>query len=226
MNKHLKHIAVIPAREGSVGLPKKNQLLFDSTAKFLEKLNWISEVIVTSDDQIILDKAISNNFKDYKRSNYLSGSDISIKLVFKDLIDKLNFKENYILWLFYLPIVYKNLIDFQNAKKIIEKNSVKSLCSFVPSKTHPFYTWRYDDKNKKISQFIKNDVFRRQDLPSAWMHYHYLCCFKVSELDKLNNELLNSETHPIFLTREYSKNLIEIDSKEDLEKWHKINNKL
>ena len=66
MNKHLKHIAVIPAREGSVGLPKKNQLLFDSTAKFLEKLNWISEVIVTSDDQIILDKAISNNFKDYK----------------------------------------------------------------------------------------------------------------------------------------------------------------
>ena len=58
------------------------------------------------------------------------------------------------------------------------------------------------------------------------MHYHYLCCFKVSELDKLNNELLNSETHPIFLTREYSKNLIEIDSKEDLEKWHKINNKL
>ena len=63
----------------------------------------------------------------------MSGSDISIKLVFKDLIDKLNFKENYILWLFYLPIVYKNLIDFQNAKKI-EKNSVKSLCSFVPSK--------------------------------------------------------------------------------------------
>ena len=139
MNKHLKHIAVIPAREGSVGLPKKNQLLFDSTAKFLEKLNWISEVIVTSDDQIILDKAISNNFKDYKRSNYLSGSDISIKLVFKDLIDKLNFFENYILWLFYLPIVHKNLIDFQNAKKII-KNSVKVYALLCLQK-HIHFTW-------------------------------------------------------------------------------------
>ena len=41
------------------------------------------------------------------------------------------------------------------------------------------------------------------------------CCFKVSELDKLNNELLNSGS-PNFLTREYSKNLIEIDSKEIL----------
>ena len=116
--------------------------------------------------------------------------------------------------------------DFQNAKKIIEKNSIKSLCSFVPSKTHPFNTWVYDKKNRKINQFIKNDIFRRQDLPPAWMHYHYICCFKASEIDKLNNELINSETYPIFLSEEYSKNLVEIDTLEDLERWSQVNNKL
>ena len=226
MSKNSKHFAIIPARAGSVGLPKKNQILFDSTANFLKNLNWINETIVTSDDKVILDKAILNNFKEYKRSNYLSGSSISIKSVFKDLIDTLNFTEDCILWLFYLPIVYKNLTDFQNAKKIIEKNSIKSLCSFVPSKTHPFNTWVYDKKNRKINQFIKNDIFRRQDLPPAWMHYHYICCFKVSEIDKLNNELINSETYPIFLSEEYSKNLVEIDTLEDLERWSQVNNKL
>jgi len=226
MSKNSKHFAIIPARAGSVGLPKKNQILFDSTANFLKNLNWINETIVTSDDKVILDKAILNNFKEYKRSNYLSGSSISIKSVFKDLIDTLNFTEDCILWLFYLPIVYKNLTDFQNAKKIIEKNSIKSLCSFVPSKTHPFNTWVYDKKNRKINQFIKNDIFRRQDLPPAWMHYHYICCFKVSEINKLNNELINSETYPIFLSEEYSKNLVEIDTLEDLERWSQVNNKL
>ena len=226
MSKNSKHFAIIPARAGSVGLPKKNQILFDSTANFLKNLNWINETIVTSDDKVILDKAILNNFKEYKRSNYLSGSSISIKSVFKDLIDTLNFTEDCILWLFYLPIVYKNLTDFQNAKKIIEKNSIKSLCSFVPSKTHPFNTWVYDKKNQKINQFIKNDIFRRQDLPPAWMHYHYICCFKASEIDKLNNELINSETYPIFLSEEYSKNLVEIDTLEDLERWSQVNNKL
>ena len=78
-------------------------------------------------------------------------------------------------------------------------------------------------KKKKIFQYIKNDIYRRQDLPNAWMHYHYICCFKSKEIKKLNNELLNSKTYPFFLSNEYSNNLIEIDSPEDLEKWNEAN---
>ena len=63
-------------------------------------------------------------------------------------------------------------------------------------------------KNKKISQYIENDIYRRQDLPPAWMHYHYVCCFKAKELNYLNSELLNSETYPVFLSEDYDKNLI------------------
>ena len=72
--------------------------------------------------------------------------------MFKDLIDTLNFTEDCILWLFYLPIVYKNLRD--KMQKKIKKNSIKSLCSLTPSKTHPLILLVYD-KNRKINQFIK-----------------------------------------------------------------------
>lgn len=223
MNKNLKHIAVIPARAGSIGLPKKNQILFDNTIEFLDDLSWLDEIIVNSNDNIVLDKAKKRKYTIYERSEVLSGPNISIKSVFIDLADSLKIKDNVIIWLFYLPILYKNYSDFEKAKIIIENPEVNSLCTFVPAKTHPLNTWQYDEKNKKILQYIENDIYRRQDLPPAWMHYHYVCCFKVNELKNLNNELLNSKTYPIFLSKEYAKNLIEIDTPDDLKRWKEAN---
>ena len=223
MSKKFKHIGVIPARAGSIGFPKKNQIFFDNTADFLKDLSWLDEVIVTSDDIVVLDKAKRKKYTVYERSDVLSSSDISIKSVFKDLINSLKIQNDVILWLFYLPILYKNHSDFEQAKTIIEKSEIRSLCTFVPAKTHPLNTWQYDQKNKKLSQYIENDIYRRQDLPFAWMHYHYVCCFKAKELNHLNSELLSSETYPIFLSDDYAKNLIEIDMPEDFEKWKKVN---
>jgi len=223
MTKKFKHIGVIPARAGSIGFPKKNQIFFDNTADFLKDLSWLDEVIVTSDDMVLLDKAKRKKYTVYERSDVLSSSDISIKSVFKDLINSLKIQNDVILWLFYLPVLYKNYSDFEEAKSIIEKSEIRSLCTFVPAKTHPLNTWQYDQKNKKLSQYIENDIYRRQDLPFAWMHYHYVCCFKAKELNHLNSELLSSETYPIFLSDDYAKNLIEIDMPEDFEKWKKAN---
>ena len=225
MTKNFRHIAVIPARAGSIGLPQKNQIFFDNTANFIDQISWIDEIVVNSNDSIVLDKARSRNYTIYDRPEILSGPEISIKSVFTDLINSKNLKQNEIIWLFYLPILFKNAQDFKNAKTRIEQPDIKSLCTFVPVKSHPFNAWKYDKKNKKINQYIKNDFYRRQDLPPAWIHYHYVCCFKVSEIDKLNNELLNTETYPFFLSKEYAKNLIEIDTPEDLEKWNLVNNK-
>tara|TARA_Y100000768_G_scaffold63599_1_gene43732 strand:- start:35619 stop:36320 length:702 start_codon:yes stop_codon:yes gene_type:complete len=225
MTEKIRHVAVIPAREGSVGFPKKNQKFFDITADFLNHLLWFDEIIVTSNDRVILDKAKIRKYTPYRRSESLSGPDISIKSVMEDLVKSLKIQDNVIIWLFYLPIPYKNYSDFDHAKHLIETLQFKSLCSFVPAKSHPFNTWKYDQKNKKINQFIKNDIYRRQDLPLAWMHHHYLCCFRVKELKNLNNELLNSKTYPIFLSKKHSENLVEIDTYEDLEKWQEANSK-
>ena len=45
----------------------------------------------------------------------------------------------------------------------------------------------------KITKFIKNDIYRRQDLPKAYYHFHYISCFKVSEVKKLNSEMINKK---------------------------------
>ena len=72
-----------------------------------------------------------------------------------------------------------------------------SLCGFTNVITHPFLTWGI--KNKKIFKFVKNNVFRRQDLPKAYSHNHIVCCFKINEIKNLNNELLNVNTFPLII---------------------------
>jgi len=67
MPKKSKHIAVIPARARSVGFPKKNQIFFDNTANFIEDLFWFDEVIVTSNDKVVLDKARKRKFSKDQR---------------------------------------------------------------------------------------------------------------------------------------------------------------
>ena len=47
------HIALIPARKGSKGLPLKNRMFFDATADFLDDQKIWDRVIVSSDDKEI-----------------------------------------------------------------------------------------------------------------------------------------------------------------------------
>ena len=122
----------------------------------------------------------------------------------------------------FLPLLYKNKNDFDECKKIIEQKNIYSLCTFIKVKSHPFNCWKYDEKNKELSKYINNDVFRRQDLPPAWEHYHYVCCFKAGEIKKLNSELINSKTYPVFLDKDLTEKLVEIDTPEDYEKWKKL----
>lgn len=216
------HMAVIPAREGSQGFKHKNRLLFDITADFLDSVGWIDDVIVSTDDPTIVEYAKKRNYSIHHRSADLAGPAVSIKQVFESVVGVMEIDHETVLWLFYLTIAYKQKNDFLMAKKIIEQKEVASLCSFVPASTHPYKCWKFDDKKNELEQFIPNNTFRRQDHPAAWEHYHYLSCFKVSELPALNHEIINRNTHPVFLKKETVDQLVEIDTQEDYEKWKKI----
>lgn len=215
----LQHIAFIPARKGSKGFPFKNRLLFDDTADFIDEHGWFEKVIVSTDDEIVEQKARERGYSVHRRPAQLCGDAVSIKEVLQSVIDDQKLDKKAIVWLFYLPIVYKNLSDFLRAKQVMEEGPVVSLCGFIEAKSHPFYCWSYDERTGQLKQYIKNDVYRRQDLPPAWTHHHYLCCFKAGEIGNLNNELISNRTYPFFLSGDTAEQLIELDTPQQYEQW-------
>lgn len=216
----MEHIAVIPARKGSKGFKYKNRILLDNCLKFVKKIHWFDKVIITSDDDRIINKAKKNRLIFINRSKKLSNGKVSIKSVMIDVVKKKNLNADDIVWLIYIPLIGKKKIEFDKAKKIIQKKENKSICGFVPIKSHPYNTWYL--KEKKMIRLFKKDIYRRQDLPKMWEHNHLICAFKVYELDRLNSELINDDTTPFIFKRKRTENIIEIDYKEDLKK---INNK-
>ena len=173
MRDKLTHIAVIPARKNSKSLPYKNRFLFKYTAKFLKNNKLFNKIYVNSDDPHLKILAKKYGFDFFNRQQKLARDTTCIKKVFIDMNNKLNFPKNTYIWLFYIPLVYKNKIDFKKAIKLVEKKKLKSICSFIPAKTHPMSCWKV--KKDEVSQFIKNDLCRRQDFPKAYSHHHYIC---------------------------------------------------
>ena len=216
-----KHIAFIPARKGSIGLKYKNRLFFGNTANFLDKIDIFDEILVSSDDSEVITCAKKRNYLTHNRKSELSGSSISIKSVLENVIAEMNVDPETYIWLFYLPILYKNESDFINTMSKITKYKIKSLCSFIPAMSHPLNCWMYSN-GIGLEQYIENDVFRRQDLPKAWMHHHYLCAFKAGCINDLNSELINANTFPVFLDKKTADNLVEVDTLEDYEEWKRI----
>lgn len=209
----IQHLAFIPARKGSIGFKFKNRLLFKNTAVFLKNNKIFDRIIISTNDNKIKKFAGNFDFEVHNRKNNFSGSKVSIKKTLKNFIKEKKVSKNTIIWLIYIPIVYKNIQDFKKAKKITLTKNFKSLCSFKKVNISPFNCWK--KKKGKMIQYIKNDFYRRQDLPEAFIHYHYLCAFKTQHLNKLNSELISSYTIPIILDKNTSSKLIEIDTKQD-----------
>lgn len=219
MNNKYEHIAVIPARKNSKSLPFKNRFLFKHTARFLKGNKLFSKVFVNSDDMYLHNLAKKYDFTFFKRNNKFARDRTCIKEVFIDMKKKLKFANNTFVWLFYIPLVYKNNSDFKKAIETVEKKRLKSICAFKKVDTNPMSCW-YLKKNKPY-QFIKNDICRRQDFPEAYSHHHYICGFKLNYLNKLNNELISRSTFPIILNDYTSKKLIEVDTPDELKKFNK-----
>ena len=212
MKNKINHIAIIPARKNSKGLKLKNRLLFDYTEKFLKKIKWFDKIVFASDDDYFIPKCKKTNFFFYQRDKKNAKDDSSIKSLMQEVSKKLNLDQETILWLFYLTIPDRKLSDFKKLKSITKEKQFLSAMSFLAPQTHPYDCWII---NKKLKKFIKNDIYRRQDKIKLFEHHHYLCAFKVKELNKLNSELINSNTYPLIL----NKKIIEVDTKEDLNKF-------
>ena len=91
----MKATAVIPARGGSKGIPRKNlkdiggKPLIAWTIESASKSQYVSEIIVSTDDQEIADVARQHGAEISWRIPELCGDDIPIQTVYQDEILKI-----------------------------------------------------------------------------------------------------------------------------------------
>ena len=92
--------------------------------RICKKIKWFKKVIITSDDEYIINKAIKNKISFIKRSKKLSNGKISIKTVMVDVIKKTNLNKNTIVWLIYIPLIGKRKTNLIKQRKLFKKRKI------------------------------------------------------------------------------------------------------
>lgn len=200
---------IIPARKGSKGLIYKNRMLFDDTALIIPK-HLKSQVIVTTDDDYIKNKAIEYDFLWMTRSESLSNDTASTRDVLINIKKKMAFKEHDIFFLLYLTYPERTWHQVQDFIDDFLQSHKKSMMCKKEIKHHP-YLCLYEKEEHKGQQIVSHDLYRRQDYPKMFEISHFMFMCYISELERLNKNLYNSETvfYPI-------PDPIDIDTKKDL----------
>lgn len=216
-----RHIAVVPARKGSKGVPGKNRALFGLLADFIDASGLFDATILTTDDEDLIARAAARGYLARRRPDALASDSASIKQAFVDLAahPPMPLAPHDYLWLLFIPLVWREIGDFRDARAIVDARRPAGLCSFIPVKNHPYSAWRIDAGAGRIEKYIDNDYYNRQDFPPAWENYNHLSCVRVADLPRANANLVCSDTWPVLLDHEYADKLVEIDEPEDFRRW-------
>lgn len=215
MNKTF--LAIIPARGGSKRLPRKNVLdlagkpLIAHSIEAGLKSKYISKVVVSSDDEEILQISEKFGADTIKRPDYLATDTSSTFDAIEHTINSLE-KYNYIVLLQPTsPLRNEKYID-EAIELLIEKNA-DAIVSVCETEHSPLWCNTLDD-TLSISNFLSDEVLgkRSQDLP---IFYRLNGAIYICETKKLleNKSFFLKEN--IFAYKMERKNSIDIDTKLD-----------
>ena len=224
-----KIIAIIPARGGSKGIPRKNIKLF--CGKPL--LAWKVEAAIKSGifDRIILstdDQEIAEVGKKYKAEIlFMRPKELAV-----DTTPTIAVLQHAITWLLdneqYFPDAVAILepttpgvesFHLQEAWEIFKKTKADSVISIldVPSQFNPF--WQFTiSKNNQLSLFsgdhIKKIIRRRQDLPTTYYRNSALYIFNPKLLFDAAPSFYGEKVYGYIMDKKYS---MDLDRPEDWE---------
>lgn len=208
---------VIPAREGSKGLPHKNRKLFDYTANIIP-YELKKYVYVFSDDADIIQSGRDYGFNITPRPISISQDTTSTKETMEYFIkyNKCDKTDDIImLYLTYPERKWEHVVE---ALRTMNQTGSKSLLCKKPACGTPYLMLKEEDGNRG-SQLFKHDLYRRQDYAKCFELSHYISIFNASELNNLNNNLYNDNT--IFI--DMPNDIVDIDTQKELDylEWKK-----
>ena len=221
-----KVLAIIPARGGSKGLPRKNIIdiagipLISWTIKASLNSKYILKTIVSSDSEEILEIAIKYGAEIIKRPDEFATDTSSSEVVVKHVLESIEEKFDYIVLLQPTsPLRDANDIDNAFEKLFSSKaNALISVCEYDNKILKAF-------KENKFGYIegISNNQYpfmRRQDLPKTYMSNGAIYIINVEEFLK-NENFFTDKTISYEMSLEKS---LDIDTLKDLEKVEKYIN--
>jgi CMP-N-acetylneuraminic acid synthetase len=216
----MKVIAIIPARGGSKGIPRKNIInflgkpLIQWSIDAALKSKIITDVVVTSDDDEILEEAKKNNSViTVRRPKYLAQDDSRTEPVLVHTIKSLNKKQYDYLILLQPTSPLRNEKDIDEAFEKLIKSDANSLISVCALEHHPYKSFKTDE-NGFLEGILNNDFpfSPRQILPEVYRANGAIYIIKVKDFMN-NSSLLTNKTIHFKMSDESS---LDIDTKKDL----------
>lgn len=222
MYKQKRILAIIPARGGSKGIPKKNIIdllgnpLLYYSIKSAKESKYIDKVIISTDDEEIAEvgKKLGADVP-FLRPEEISGDkaksiDAFIHAI-KEL-EKLEEKYDYILLLQNTSPLRQSWHIDEAIEKLIESKE-RSLVSVSEVTEHPCIMRTLNEKNETINLMNMSGDMRRQDFPPIYIVNGAIYIQKNDEYLNLDTNL-NGGKLAYIMAREYS---VDIDEYLDID---------
>lgn len=226
MKNKKKLLAIIIARGGSKGIPRKNLSVINGFPLIYWTINaaknsiYIDKVILSSDDEEIISTAsIFGVTESIRRSDELSGDDVSSVDVVLDAIDLYGDYEYVLMLQPTSPL--RTSQDIDSAYLAVSNSGADSIVSVCRSKETPYWTYRLDEFGGLVSLLeVPKDGYRRQNLPQT---YYLNGAIYIARTEYLLREKSYISNGTLSYVMEESKSL-DIDTMEDLETFSGILN--
>lgn len=216
----MKVLAIIPARGGSKGLPRKNIVnlagkpLIAYSIEAALNSKYITKTVVSSEDDEILDVAKSFGAQTLKRDETLAQDDVKTEPVLLDVLEKLDESFDYMILLQATsPLRTAQHID-EAMKQMLEQKAEALISVYEPS--HSALKAFMVDENSCLKGIV-NDEYPfspRQLLPKTYYPNGAIYIIDTKEFMK-NKSLFIKEKTAFYLMDECLS--LDIDTQKDLE---------
>jgi len=218
----MKILAVIPARGGSKGIPRKNIIpvcgkpLMVWTIEAALASTYITRTVVSSDDDEILQIAQQFRAEGIKRPNALATDEAGSEALITHALETEKMKGNHYEYIMLLQPTspLRGTKEIDEAVKLLLASDAKALISVSIPEHTPYKAFKLN-ANGKLEGLIDNKTpfMRRQDLPQTFMPNGAIYIVKTEQFLKSGSLFCEDATMAYEMSREKS---IDVDTMDDL----------
>lgn len=176
-NINLKGCAIIPARGGSKGIPKKNikplrdKALISYSIEHAKKSKYINRIVVSTEDDEIAEISKEYGAEIIERPKELAKDESpTIDAIFHalEVLKADNYNPDIII-LLQPTSPLRNAEDIDNAMELFLNSGCESVVSVCEVEHSPYWSFKIEDNHLKPIFRKKYLEMRRQDLPKAYV---------------------------------------------------------